>query len=190
MVVRGISLFIEEGGDAMKRFALSVCAAALGMGMAVFGDAAGSPARAACVMDVAAWDVLWMRSGPSVRYRRIGSIPPRACGIRVNWNTCRGKWCKVSYAGQHGWVNTRYLDEGGDGYGGGETLGMACVQGVRPDDVLWMRTGPGVRFRRESSLPFNECNIRVINNCRGNWCIVETSEGATGWVNTRYLRIY
>ncbi len=171
----------------MKTFT-TLAGLALASGLMLQLDAATSPAHAACVMNVADWDVLWMRSGPSARYRRIGSIPPRACGVRVRWNTCRGNWCKVRYAGRRGWVNMRYIDEGGDGYGGGETLGMACVRGVRPDDVLWIRTGPGVRYRRDSSVPFDECNIRVINKCRGNWCIVETREGATGWVNTRYLR--
>ncbi len=153
-------------------------------------DATGNAAQAACVVNVASWDVLWMRSGPGVHYRRIGAIPPKACGVRGYWNTCRGNWCKVRYAGRIGWVNQRYLDEGGDGYGGGETLGKACVSGVRPGDVLWMRAGPGVRYRRLGSMPHKECGIRVINQCRGNWCIVETWEGVTGWVNTRYLRFY
>jgi hypothetical protein len=38
------------------------------------------PAQAACVVDVASWDVLWIRSGPSTRYQKVGSIPHNGCG--------------------------------------------------------------------------------------------------------------
>jgi len=67
------------------------------------------PAQAACVVDVASWDVLWIRSGPSTRYQKVGSIPYNGCGVRVVWNDCSGNWYRVSYRGVWGWAHTRYL---------------------------------------------------------------------------------
>ena len=67
------------------------------------------PARAACVVDVASWDVLWIRRGPSTRFGKVGSIPSNGCGVRVNWSDCHGNWCHVRYRGVQGWTHTRYL---------------------------------------------------------------------------------
>lgn len=65
--------------------------------------------RASCVVDVARWDSLRIRSGPGVQHREVGEIPPRACGV-VELGGCYGSWCRVAWRGQHGWVNTRYLE--------------------------------------------------------------------------------
>ncbi len=74
----------------------------------------GSQARAcACcgtyrVVNVEKHDVLNIRSGPSVRYRKVGSIPAgSACVIKTGRK--RGKWHQVQYAQILGWVNSRYL---------------------------------------------------------------------------------
>ena len=66
-------------------------------------------AQAACVVGVASWDVLWIRSGPSTRYRKVGAIPHNGCGVRVYWRTCRRAWCRVRYRGVRGWAHTGYL---------------------------------------------------------------------------------
>ena len=158
--------------------------------LAVFAvpvSAVTSPASAACVINVAAGDVLWMRTGPSVRYRRIMGIGPKACGVRVSWRSCvrGGRWCKVRYGGHVGWVNMRYIDEGGDE--AGMLRPNACVRGLARWDVLWMRAEPSVRYRRVASLPPGYCGVIVTDRCRGNWCFVHSLEGASGWVNTRYI---
>ena len=70
---------------------------------------APKPAEAACVVGIKSPDVLWMRSGPGSRYRKIGAIPSHACDISIYWNTCRGFWCRVRYRGINGWTHTRYL---------------------------------------------------------------------------------
>ena len=173
----------------MKGRFLSLAAAGLFSTLTLAVDAANNVAQAACVTGVSGWDVLWMRAGPSVRYRRVGSIGPRACGVRVYWSTCvrGGRWCKVRYRGRIGWVNTRYLDEGGDGAGWSHP--NACVVGVARWDVLWMRAGPSVRYRRIGSLPPGYCGVAVTNRCRGNWCYVFSREGAGGWVNMRYIHL-
>lgn len=83
--------------------AVGACALFAGLGAGV------SKAEAACVRGVASWDVLWMRSGPNVRYSRVGSIPYDGCGVRIYWDSCAGAWCRVWYRGVSGWAHTRYL---------------------------------------------------------------------------------
>ncbi len=60
------------------------------------------------VVNVAYNDVLNLRSGPSSRYRIIGSIPPGSGCVVIN-GPCSGNWCRVSYGGQSGWAHTGYL---------------------------------------------------------------------------------
>ncbi|MCH9807598.1 MAG: SH3 domain-containing protein [Alphaproteobacteria bacterium] len=60
------------------------------------------------VRNVAAYDVLNIRSGPSVNYKKVGSIPSgSACVIRTG--RCKRGWCRISFANFEGWVNRRYL---------------------------------------------------------------------------------
>ncbi len=82
---------------------------AMVMAVTIFSTTAPKPAEAACVVGVKSWDVLWIRSGPGIRYRKVGAIPYNACRVRVYWRTCRGFWCRVYYRGVRGWSHTRYL---------------------------------------------------------------------------------
>lgn len=61
------------------------------------------------VVGVASDDVLWIRSGPSARTRKLGAIPFDARGVR-NLG-CRNRWCRVQYRGVRGWSHIRYLRE-------------------------------------------------------------------------------
>lgn len=63
------------------------------------------------VRGVAHNDVLWMRSQPHYQSSRIQGIPPNASCVQ-NLG-CSKRWCKVSYRGVVGWVNGKYLGEGG-----------------------------------------------------------------------------
>ncbi|MEO1711584.1 MAG: hypothetical protein AAFR70_15095, partial [Pseudomonadota bacterium] len=65
----------------------------------------------------------------------------------------------------------------------------ACVVGVVPTDVLWIRSGPGAGFRKVGAIPFDACGVRVFwGECRsrGRWCPVNY-RGITGWSFVRYL---
>ncbi|MBJ3777282.1 SH3 domain-containing protein [Acuticoccus mangrovi] len=64
---------------------------------------------AACVVDVASWDTLNVRAGPSIRHRILFALPPDACGVAVEWDACRGNWCPIWYGGRTGWASARYL---------------------------------------------------------------------------------
>ena len=88
--------------------------ALLGLMFTAFMTAASSMAAAcACcgtyhVTGVAAWDALNIRSGPSVRYSKIGAIPSGSGCVRKT-RVCWRRWCKVEYAGVTGWAHTGYL---------------------------------------------------------------------------------
>ena len=62
-----------------------------------------------CVRRVDRDDTLRIRRGPGVDHDEIGDIPPKACGVSVS-DACDGRWCKISWRGRRGWVNTYYLD--------------------------------------------------------------------------------
>ncbi len=64
------------------------------------------------VVGVASWDVLNIRKWPAPRSRIVGSVDP---GARVWVERCIVKpratdWCKISWRGQYGWVNSKFLD--------------------------------------------------------------------------------
>jgi uncharacterized protein YraI len=96
-----------SGKENAMRFLYSVLSASM---LAAALTVAHMPsAHASCVYDVPSWDVLWIRSGPTTRAPKVGSIPSNGCGVRINFDNCRGQWCQVSYRGVIGWAHTRYL---------------------------------------------------------------------------------
>ncbi len=73
----------------------------------------GTASACACcgtyqVVNVANWDVLNIRSGPSARHSIIGTFAPYT-GCIVLTGQRYGNWVRVSGNGQVGWVNGRYL---------------------------------------------------------------------------------
>jgi len=60
------------------------------------------------VVKIRANDTLAVRSGPSVRYLRVGDIPPYATNVKVYRCNSRN-WCKVSYGNISGWAYGKYL---------------------------------------------------------------------------------
>ena len=68
-----------------------------------------SPRAHSCVARVAHWDTLRIRSGPGTAYPRTGDLPSDACHVEQA-GPCRGQWCRVSWRGRVGWVNTFYLE--------------------------------------------------------------------------------
>jgi SH3-like domain-containing protein len=68
--------------------------------------------RSACVVRVDSGDTLRIRSGPGVNHGPVGGIPPGACGV-AQAGGCRGAWCRVSWRGRLGWVNSYYLRRDG-----------------------------------------------------------------------------
>lgn len=62
------------------------------------------------VRNVAHWDVLNIRAGPTVAAPIVGRIPPQGSGVHC-LGPCRGAWCRISWRGVVGWTNMRYLGE-------------------------------------------------------------------------------
>ncbi len=91
-----------------QRIALFVSIVAVALFMS-YGKAS---ACACCgtyqVVNVANWDVLNIRAGPSVRYQVIGAFGPHDGCIVLTGQRYRN-WVRVSGNGQNGWVNSRYL---------------------------------------------------------------------------------
>ncbi len=61
------------------------------------------------VVNVAAHDVLKIRSGPKADLPVVGTIPHNARGIRLV-GSCTGQWCHINYGGNQGWVNRLFLE--------------------------------------------------------------------------------
>lgn len=61
------------------------------------------------VVNVAGWDALNMRNGPSSRHRVVGALGPRATGIYIRNCAQHARWCLVEGNGKSGWVNMRFL---------------------------------------------------------------------------------
>lgn len=61
------------------------------------------------VVNVASWDALNMRNGPSASHRIVGALGPHARGIYIRNCARHGRWCLVEGNGISGWVNMRYL---------------------------------------------------------------------------------
>ena len=73
-------------------------------------DSAGRPPSRGshCVTGVASNDVLNIRRAPTTRSAIKRGIPPRACGIRINY--VEGAWKHVTYRGTSGFVYGRFVD--------------------------------------------------------------------------------
>ncbi|MEM8876425.1 MAG: SH3 domain-containing protein [Pseudomonadota bacterium] len=166
----------------------------IGLGIAILliaGPANHAKADGLCVVNVANWDRLNVRSGPGTRYGVVGTLSPGRCGI-FNTGNCSGRWCQINWNSGSGWVNTRYLGYGGgdDGIGGGHTgdllgNGTYCVR-VPDWDTLNVRNGPSSRNAIVGVLQPWYCQVRGTGQCSGRWCRVSAA-GMVGWVHTRYL---
>jgi N-acetylmuramoyl-L-alanine amidase len=60
------------------------------------------------IVDVAAKDVLNIRSGPNGDLSIVGAIPSGGRGVRMV-GACSGPWCEVDYHGARGWVRRQFL---------------------------------------------------------------------------------
>ncbi len=82
------------------------------------------------VIDVPANDVLWVRDAPNGTASKIGGLAPDA--IVAVLEPAHGNWAKVSIPGKNGFVNTRYLTQGGGTtVSTGMQTGLVCA-GTEP----------------------------------------------------------
>lgn len=62
------------------------------------------------------------------------------------------------------------------------------VVGVRADDVLNIRSGPGPGYPIVGTIPPDGRGVRMSNSCDGTWCRVSYGR-AEGWVNRTFLTL-
>jgi uncharacterized caspase-like protein/uncharacterized protein YraI len=158
------------------------------------------PAGPYRVVDIPADDFLSIRSAPGKAAPEIARIPPAASGVSVG--RCMRvegylyPWCEVSYQCDRGWAYGRYLaDLRGNqpAFAGGSLAAIPSgpetyrVTGVRGDDVLNMRSGPGTGFPIVVPIPPDGTGVTVYS-CRpvagfgAKWC--ETAwRGYRGWAS-------
>jgi aspartate 1-decarboxylase len=66
------------------------------------------------VIDVAANDVLWVRSSPNAKARKVALLPPTNCERTETYAYATGArksgWIAVqTAAGKNGWINARFV---------------------------------------------------------------------------------
>ncbi|MDX2287583.1 MAG: SH3 domain-containing protein [Hyphomicrobiaceae bacterium] len=70
---------------------------------------ASRPAATFRVVEVDAFDVLNVRSGPSEAFGVVATIPPNGRGVILT-GRCVADWCPVRHLQRTGWVNSYYLE--------------------------------------------------------------------------------
>ena len=137
------------------------------------------------VINVEQDDMLWMRSGPNVKYQRVGAIPPSATEILamgVDINVDKTYWLPVRYQGIYGWVNRDFLAE--------DCRCAYQVEGVKPNDQLWVRSGPSIKYEKVGSIPHNGAGIQVTGTSiqvkKDYWATVRYKD-IEGWVNQGFI---
>ncbi len=124
-------------------------------------------------------DVLNIRSKPSVRGQRIGTIPPNGRGIQV-LGTCSSGWCPIQYRTVLGWVSAKFLTREAS------VNTPYRVTGIANWDVLYIRSQPSTRGRKIGSIPPQGRDISKLGPCSGNWCKIDY-QGIIGWASMMYL---
>lgn len=124
-------------------------------------------------------DVLNIRSKPSVRGQRIGSIPPNGRGIQM-LGTCSSGWCPIQYRNVLGWVSAKFLTREAS------VNTPYRVTGIANWDVLYIRSQPSTRGRKIGSIPPQGRGIWKLGPCSRNWCKIDY-RGIIGWSSMMYL---
>lgn len=135
-------------------------------------------------------DVLWIRKGAGTDYDKVGGLPHDASCVEV-LDSASG-WYYVHYRGISGWSSAKYL-EWQDAANCLSPPRDYCasrdsdyrVTGVRQDDVLWIRSGPGTKYNKIGALPHNARCIEHIERS-GGWVKVRY-RGLSGWCSSKYL---
>ena len=154
----------------MNRFAIVV--AMLGLAPASATASNVIPGEEHCVVNVATWDRLNIRTSPSsqapvVRRRHYGS-----CGIFVV-GKCRSQWCPVEDGHSAGWANRRFLSM--------VSPALYCTKGLASGSLLKLRAYPSATSRVLKALNPHTCDISFLPYARKNWQKIRV-QGFEGWI--------
>ncbi len=109
------------------------------------------------IVNVANWDALNVRSGAGTEYRVINEIPANSDGIKVTGSerSSNGStWVKISWNGQKGWVNKRYLT-------------IATAQVTPASDVNYINYAKNKTTGTTHTHPANKCTRSISHTHAG-----------------------
>lgn len=155
----------------------SIAAIALACGFTPANAAPAVPGEEHCVVNVAAGDVLNLRSSPSASANILAGKKYGACGITVTGD-CDSGWCPVQDGKRTGWVRERFLSM--------VSPARYCVSGVSSGDQLNLRAYPSSQSQVLSRIGRNQCGISYLPYAKGSWQKIRV-DGREGWVSAKYL---
>jgi len=117
---------------------------------------------------------------PNNYSRRVGRLPFNARNILRTGTRRYGRWLRVNYEGQSGWVRGRNLaeDDGGQVY--------FMVTGVARTGGLKVKSRPDRYSRTRGTIANKTKFVEDLGQCEGNWCLVRYN-GLRGWVQKHCL---
>jgi|GEM_PF-3261653 len=134
------------------------------------------------VINVNGDSTLNLRARPGTYSRVINKIPfnARHLGNAVQSD---GRWTRISYGGQTGWVHNEFLAED---YKGQTTIYK--VVGINSWDRLNIRKKPKISARIISDIPGTADYVEDCGTCKGLWCPVRYNK-VDGWVHKKHLAV-
>ncbi|MEO6013235.1 MAG: SH3 domain-containing protein [Devosia sp.] len=165
--MKTIAILIISGGAAVLT---SLGGASIALAQVVEGEEH-------CIVNVASWDRLMVRSEPSASGEIVTKHRYGDCGIIVTSEPQAG-WVRIEDGHYEGWVNSKYLSM--------VSPSLYCVSGVDEDDFLNLRAYPSVASRLVAALDPAQCDIAFLPYAVGAWQKVRV-EGYVGWASRKYL---
>ncbi len=166
----------------LKRFSTAI------MALGVIGTAFSAPANARLGANDAYFRVAGLDGGkklsvyarPNAYSRRVTKLDFNARNLLRTGTRRRGRWLRIDFEGQSGWVKRRNLvkDEGGQVY--------FHVTGVARNGGLKIKSRPRRSSRTRGVLANHTKFVEDLGECRGNWCLVRY-QGVRGWVEKHCL---
>lgn len=136
------------------------------------------------------------REGPSLKHRKIDTLPYDAEGLVLEDCNRDQTWCRVRYPCQAtAWVRMKHIavmpgpQVSPVPVALPESQGFFRVINVRDDDVLYIRDAPNPQARMRGKIPPYASDVQV-GQCRNvagrTWCYAQYL-GIKGWVSAKYL---
>jgi uncharacterized protein YgiM (DUF1202 family) len=130
-----------------------------------------------CVVNVANWDRLNVRSEPSSSSEIVTKHRYGDCGIVVVGEAA-GSWYPVEDGHFEGWVNGKYVSM--------VSPALYCVNGVADDDALNLRAYPSAISNVIAELDPDQCDIAFLPYAVAGWQKVRVN-GDEGWVKADFV---
>ena len=161
--------FVENGK--MHRYAIAI----LLLGLSCLPTSAASVVAGEehCVVNVASWDKLNIRSGPSSKSGIVSRKHYGSCGIMVVGN-CSRQWCPVEDGHVSGWVSQRYIAI--------VSPSLYCTVKASPVAPMALRAYPSRKSRVLVTFNKPTCSIAFLPYARGSWQKIRI-QGWEGWIN-------